>query len=182
MKKPRKESLADKALEYLKETSKNLFDLSIDLVFSPEKFIGGYAPYRHKSKSYTKYSKEVSRLKYSAYFSIKNNRICLNAKGRVEIIKRIIKDKSKREWDGKWWAIIFDIPERRRGERAFLRKELKWMKFKELQHSVWIFPYDIEKEILVLLKLWKKHFGGDIRFLKIEKLTDDKDLKKMFEL
>ena len=122
-------------------------------------------------------------MKRSPYFSVKDNKFYLSSKGRIEIIKIIIKEKSKtKKWDGKWWAIIFDIPEASRRERNFLRKELKWLGFKELQHSIWFTPYNIEKELLVLLKLWNKDFKGDIRFLKIDKITEDKDLKKLFNL
>jgi len=74
------------------------------------------------------------------------------------------------------------VTEKNRHERNFLRKELKWMGFKELQHSVWITPYDIEKELLCLLKLWRKDFKGDIRFLKIEKIINDRDFRKTFSL
>ncbi len=181
MKKPQKNSLIVKTLEYLKDTSKNLLDLSVDIVFNPEEIVGGLIQYRGKKKYYI--SREISHLKNSSYFTAKNSKIYLTEKGRIEIIKNIIKDKKKIEkWSGKWWAIIFDIPEINRKERSFLRKELKWLKFKELQHSVWITPCDIEKELLALLKLWKRDFRGDIRFLRIEKIIHDKDIKRFFDL
>ena len=69
-----------------------------------------------------------------------------------------------------------------RGQRNLLRKELRWIGFKELQQSVWITPYNIEKELLVLLKLWQRDFKGDIRFLKIDKIVGDGDFKKSFNL
>jgi len=181
MKKPDKNSLSDRILEYLRDTSKNLFNLSVDIVFNPEEIVGGLIQYRKRKKYYV--SRDVSHLKHSPYFTVKKNEIYLNEKGRIKIIKSIIKDKKKDEkWDGKWWAIIFDIPEINRRERGFLRKELKWMKFRELQHSVWITPLSIEKELLALLKLWRKDFRGDIRFLRIEKIIKDDDLKKNFDV
>lgn len=124
------------------------------------------------------------RLKNSSYFEVKKSKIYLSQKGRIEIIKRIIENKKSKnnKWDNYWRAVIFDIPEASKRERNFLRKELKWMGFKELQHSVWITPYDIEKELFALLKLWHKDFTGDIRFLKINKITEDKDLKNFFNL
>jgi len=68
-----------------------------------------------------------------------------------------------------------------RRDRDFLRRELLWMGFKELQKSVWIYPYEIEKELKALLEFWKADFAGDIRFLTIENM-DDKDLREYFNL
>ncbi|MFH1968079.1 MAG: hypothetical protein ABIJ84_01690 [bacterium] len=185
MRKPHKNSLLNKALKCLikcaKEKSIEFLDLSIDLIFYPENIVGGLYQYRGKGKHYT--SQNFSKLKNNSYFNIKNNKICLTTKGRIEIIKSIIRDNKKdKKWDGKWWAIIFDIPEVTRKNRNFLRRELKMIGLREVQKSVWIFPFDIEKELLALLKLWKQDFRGDIRFLRIEKMTEDADIKKYFGL
>jgi len=40
----------------------------------------------------------------------------------------------------------------------------------------------MEKEIMALLKLWKLEFRGDIRFLVVEKITGEEELKKYFNL
>lgn len=181
MKKPKENSLINKILIHLKDTSKDLFDLSVTIMFNPRELMKGMGIYKDYNK-YTFY-KKISNLKSSPYFIVKENKFYLSPKGRIEIIKNIIKEgKEIKKWDGKWRAIIFDILEANRKERNFLRKELKWIGFKELQHSVWITPYDIEKELLFLLKLWHKDFRGDIRFLKIEKIINDKDFKEIFNL
>ncbi|MCX6722868.1 MAG: hypothetical protein NT094_02235 [Candidatus Staskawiczbacteria bacterium] len=177
---PEKNSLINIALEYLKEKSKDLFDLGVDIIFDPKKLIviKLYSQY-----NYYPISNKIYNLKKSPYFSVKDKKIYLTKKGRIRIIKDIIKDKKENQrWNGKWLAIIFDIPEADRRERNFLRKELKWMGFKELQHSIWVTPYNIEKELLTLLNLWHKDCAGDIRFLKIDKIDDDKDLKNLFDL
>lgn len=185
MNKPKKDSLINKILLYLKDTSKDLFDLSITIVFDPKKIIGGMALYKDHTIYPNKYPiyKKIYNLKSSPYFIVKNNKFYLSSKGRTEIIKEVIKEKNKiKKWDNKWRAVIFDIPELNRQERDFLRKELKWMGFKELQHSIWTTPYNIEKELLVLLKLWQGDFKGDIKFLKIDKIINEEDFKKRFNL
>ena len=130
------------------------------------------------------FSKKISYLKKSKYFTFKNNKFYLTPWGRIEIIKTVIKKRKDRKfrWDGKWRGIIFDIPELNRKDRVVLRKELKWMGFVELQKSVWVVPYGIEIELRTLLKLWKTDFKGDIRFLMIDKIEKDTDLKKYFSL
>jgi len=184
MKKIKNNSLSTNILNYLEETSKDLLDLSVKILFDPERLIkeaGFYVKYPCFTSLI--FSKRASGLKNSPCFNYKNNKIYLTDRGRIKIIKNIIKEKNNNEkWDGKWRAIVFDIPESNRKERRFLRTELKWMKFKELQKSIWVCPYNIERELFALLKLWKIDFKGDIRFLKIDKITEDKDIIRYFNL
>ncbi|OGZ67547.1 MAG: hypothetical protein A3C58_02245 [Candidatus Staskawiczbacteria bacterium RIFCSPHIGHO2_02_FULL_34_10] len=176
MNKPQKNSLINKILIYLKDTSKDLLDVSVMIMFNPRKLIRGMGIYKD-------YNYPIYNLKKSPYFVFRDNNFYLSFKGRVEIIKNIIKDKKKvKKWDGKWRAVIFDVPEPNRHERNFLRRELKWMGFRELQHSIWITPHDIEKELVCLLELWHNDFSGDIRILKIEKIINDKDFRKIFKI
>jgi len=173
-------------LSYLKDTSKNLLDLSVNIFFDPDALIrnaGFYVKYPSFPSLLEKWLSNTKNNSPTASLAYTGNKIYLTDSGRIKIIKSIIKDKNKRSsWDGKWRAIVFDIPELNRKERRFLRTELKQLEFKELQHSVWVCPFNIEQELSALLKLWKIDFKGDIRFLKIEKIVDDKDIKKYFKL
>lgn len=170
-------------LDYIKDTSKNLFDLSFDIFFDPDKIIHNVG-FRSKYSSFpSTMHRWVSGLDKNTSFKKRENKIYLTDKGRIKIIREVIKEKNEtKKWDGNWRAICFDIPELNKKERRFLRTELKQMGFKELQHSVWITPFNIEKELSALLKLWKTDFKGDIRFLKISEISDDEDIKKYFEL
>ncbi len=181
MKNPSKNSLIIKALEYLENTSTDLLKLGADIIFNPEKIVGGLWQYRGRKKYYA--STSIYHLKKSPYFFERNDKIYLTVNGRIRIIKDIIKNKkTPKKWNSSWLSIIFDIPETSKRERNWLRKELKWIGLKELQHSVWITPLDIEKELLALLNLWRKDFKGDIRLLKIKKIYEDTNLKKLFKL
>jgi hypothetical protein len=170
-------------LDYLKEISKNLLDLSYDMIFDPEKLmvqVGFQARYPFAMSMICKWANNLDK---NTSFKNSNGNIYLTEKGRIKIIRTVIKEKNQTAiWDGNWRAICFDIPELNKKERRFIRTELKWMKFKELQHSIWITPFNIEKELLVLLKLWKTNFKGDIRFLKIKEIVNDKDIKEYFKL
>lgn len=72
--------------------------------------------------------------------------------------------------------------ENQRQIRNLLRRRLKWIGFKELQKSAWIFPYDVEKETKEILKVCNIDIVGDVRFLTVEKMNNDEDLKKEFGL
>lgn len=57
----------------------------------------------------------------------------------------------KKPWDGKVRVVIFDIPEKKRKWRDWLRNELRLLQFKSLQKSVYIgktpLPESLYKEI-----------------------------------
>ncbi|MDP2930577.1 MAG: hypothetical protein Q8N56_03170, partial [bacterium] len=56
-----------------------------------------------------------------------------------------------KKWDGNWYLVSFDIPEKLRGKRNILRAVLRRLGFGRLQNSVWISPFnllgDIEKTV-----------------------------------
>lgn len=183
----KKNSIPRKILLAIGEKSKDLLVGSATILFDPKTVMKGTSLYcDHRFRSID-ISKGIWNLKKSGYLKTKKienkEKLYLTSKGRVEIIKDILKEKKEKElsWDGKWRAIIFDVPEASRRDRDFLRRELLLIGFKELQKSVWVYPYETKKELRTLLGLWKIDFAGDIRFLTIEDMND-KDLRKQFNL
>jgi len=128
--------------------------------------------------------KAIRRLRENKYIRLdeKCKKLFLTNKGVLEFIKYNIKRKQQEKWDKKWRVIIFDVKEDRRKSRDFLRTRLKWLGFKELQKSVWAFPYDIKKEMEELMIMAKHDPQDDIRFLVVDKIEKDNDLKKWFNL
>jgi len=106
----------------------------------------------------------------------------LTQKGELEIARYMLSRKKLSPWDKKWRMVIFDIPEATRKDRDFLRKQLKWLGFLELQKSVWVFPHEIKKELMDFIKLCKVELNGDIRFLTVEQIDNDRDLRHHFQL
>lgn len=179
-KETKKNNFSKIVFKYLKDVSLGVLDLTVALIIDPKAIIQktsykGDIPYYSEQKHY---------FKRSPYFEEKSNKIYVTSKGRVKIIKNILKEKldKEAEWKGSWWAIAFDIPEKKRQARNLLRRELKTMHFIEVQKSIWVTPYDIEKELSVLLKLWLRDLGDNIRIFKIEKIIDDRDLREYFKI
>lgn len=83
-------------------------------------------------------------------------------------------------WDKKWRVLIFDIPEYIRPLRDKIRLTLMSIGFMRIQDSVWIFPYDCE-ELVALLKADFK-VGKDLLYLVVEKIENDKQIRKLFHL
>lgn len=99
--------------------------------------------------------------------------------GKFQINELYIKPQKK--WDGKWRVIIFDIPESLRIKREAFRGKLKELGFYPLQKSVWVYPYPCQKEIELLREFFglsKRH----LRTLEVEKIEDDRFLRKIFQL
>jgi len=109
-------------------------------------------------------------------------KIRFTKKGIQEYFKHKVNKYKTRKWDKKWRLVIFDILENKRQVRDLLRRKLKQFGFKELQKSVWIFPYDVKKEVKELLDVCNLDIVGDIRFLTVEKISNDQDLRKEFRL
>lgn len=84
----------------------------------------------------------------------------------------------QKHWDGKWRLAIFDVPERVRDRRNFLRNELSALGFHQLQKSVWITPYALPKEFSEIIRELglEKHF----RVVIAERIEDDHDLRAIF--
>jgi len=182
-KKVKEKPLSEKVLNFLGEKSLEFLDAGFKIIFDPEDLIKTYwGGSMYKNFSYVPHT--IYSLKRSPYFKQEGKKFYVTEKGRMRIIKNIIRNKNiqGKKLSGSWLGIIFDIPEVNRRERAFLRRELNMAGCKELQKSVWITPFDIEKELLALLSLWKRDFKGDIRFLKIEKISGEEQIKKYFKI
>ena len=147
-------------------------------------------PYYHTFCEHRKASfvSTLSKLKKDGYLKItthNNEKIfVLTEKGRKKREKAISEVKRvcirKESWDGKWRLIIFDIPEKMKKYRDFLRGELHQYGFVQLQKSVWVTPYRIDEDIRILIS---EH--GLARFVKcavIEKWDDENKLKELFRL
>ncbi len=107
--------------------------------------------------------------------------ISLTEKGERKLQFYKIKEKKKNiKWDGKWRVVTFDVWERTRSKRDLLRIEIKNFGFVQLQRSVWIYPYPCA-EFIELLKT-DLSFGKNIRYMVVEKLDHDENLKKNFGL
>jgi CRISPR-associated endonuclease Cas2 len=123
----------------------------------------------------------LRRLESSGHVKEKDKKIYLTKKGYMEILKYQTQEKYPR-WDNRWRIVIFDIPEEKRNYRDFLRNLLRWIGFRELQKSVWVFPYDARDKIKRLLKIQNLRIEDDIRFLTVEKIEQDNDLRAKFGL
>lgn len=145
----------------------------------------GRKPRRYNTKYYIKNS--ITKLKDKGFikFEEKDGKsfVRLTERGRQKLLKYQLGEiviKKPQNWDGKWRVIIFDIHEYRKKTRNEFRNELINLGFLKLQNSVWVYPYGCEEAIIML----KAHFhlGKDVLYLLVERIENDKWLKREFNL
>ena len=92
----------------------------------------------------------------------------------------IMKIKRPSKWDGYFWIVLFDIPEKRKRIRDTLRFHLKKMEFYELQKSVFVLPFPCVKEIKFIAEYYniRKH----IRIIEARSIDHEKEIMNHFKL
>lgn len=126
-----------------------------------------------KRRKFIKISKEKD-----GQFKIK-----LTNKGQKRVLKLSIENVAivkPSKWDGKWRIVIFDIPSEFNPAREALRRKIKELGLKQLQKSVWVFPYDCEDEILFVAEAFEVEKYVEI--ITAEKVLHEKVLKDAFKI
>ncbi len=176
-----KHSLAKIILELLAET----FDVvTLQAIYSSPYYIGTLGGV---GKIYPKYyfRQTIKRLEHRGLVTISGPkvRIKITRKGlnffqNRKTDKIILKKQDK--WDTFWRFVIFDIPEKQHLLRDAFRRKLKELGFREVQKSVWVYPYPCRNELATLCQLYK--LEKFVSLVEGKYLGDDSKLKTMFKL
>ncbi|MBT4277133.1 CRISPR-associated endonuclease Cas2 [Candidatus Falkowbacteria bacterium] len=116
----------------------------------------------------------LKRFKYinKKGFTLKGLKKLLIAKGKIK--------KENEKWDKKWRIVIFDIPEKKKELRNYLRNILIDLGFEKCQNSVWISPYDNFEEIQNIIK--RLEIAKFVVLMVVDKISNDLLFKKRFDL
>lgn len=109
--------------------------------------------------------------------------IILTEKGRRKALRYKldeIKIEKPSRWDKKWRIIIFDIPEKKKRAREALRFKLRELGFKELQKSVFVFPYECKDEINFVIEVFE--LRPYVKLIRADSITNEDELKLYFDL
>jgi len=88
--------------------------------------------------------------------------------------------KRKKTWKGKWFLVIFDVPEKQRNKRNYLRGFLRYIGFYPYQQSVYIYPYECKEEIALVKKMVEG--GRYISYVIADSIENEADVKRHFQL
>ena len=76
--------------------------------------------------------------------------------------------------------VAFDIPQKYKKGRDALRRKLKKIGFCDLQKSIFVTPFDCEKEIRLLVEFFE--LDKYVRFGILEHIDNEKYFKSFFKL
>jgi len=88
-----------------------------------------------------------------------------------------IKKTLNKKWDGKYRVVIFDIPEKKKKLRDWIRDELYNLNYKLLQKSVFIGRYPLTKEIIKQITEFK--LDKNVNYLLVDKVFDERIVKRL---
>lgn len=66
-------------------------------------------------------------------------------------LQRTFNGSNREEWNGKWFVLIYSLPEKERRLRDRLRREITWLGFGQLTPGTWISPYNLQEDIKRIL-------------------------------
>jgi len=96
-------------------------------------------------------------------------------------IKKLLDFKKKnKKWDGRWFMVFFDVPEIQRNKRDYLRSFLRRLGFYPYQKSVYIFPYECEKEVALIKKIVEG--AKYMKYIIAERIEEEDKIKRYFNL
>jgi DNA-binding transcriptional regulator PaaX len=130
--------------------------------------------------------KQIRPLARSKFLQIKKDQngnvtIKITKKGTLKALQYHFDNMCKmQKWDGKWRIVIFDIPEKKRVSRNALRAKLRDLGFKELQKSVFVFPYECRKEIELIIDFFS--LQPHVCYGVMEFIDKEENLKNQFQL
>jgi DNA-binding transcriptional regulator PaaX len=110
-------------------------------------------------------------------------KIILTEKGKIKALSYQIFEieiKNPVAWDRKWRMVIFDIPEVQKRKREIFRMHLRNLHFFELQKSVFVHPFDCQKEIEYIIEYYQ--LRKYVRFIIAESIDNELHLKDHFGL
>lgn len=84
------------------------------------------------------------------------------------------------KWDGKWRLYFFDIPEKHRAARDYLRRKLKDLGMFNVQRSVFVYPYDCRQELDLISDYYQVSEYGS--YAEISYSDIDGELRRFFKL
>lgn len=110
-------------------------------------------------------------------------RITLTKLGKQRILEYDIDDiklNKEKKWDGRWRMVIFDIPDYKKKYRDVFRKKLESLGFYSIQESVFIIPYECEKEIDFIGSFY--NIRNHVLIFYINNFEGDEKLKSYFKI
>lgn len=122
--------------------------------------------------------KNLERLVEQGFVEKKDKKFILSKEG-IRFIEYMGLRRStlKKKWDGKYRLVIFDIPEKQRIDRDWLREELYLLEYVQLQKSVFISKYPLVEDVICDIR--KRKIDNYVNYLLVDKMFDYSKIEKI---
>jgi CRISPR-associated endonuclease Cas2 len=119
------------------------------------------------------------RLEKKGLVEKKSNKYSISKIGLTFLNKQLREGSKPKEkvWDDKWRLIAFDIPEKIKEERDWLRYYLQTFGYKPLQKSIFVGKHPLERDFMK--EIIEKNLGGHIRIITIGEIDDETFLENI---
>lgn len=141
-----------------------------------------------KKKRIKNFQRSFYYLKSQGMINVKNKGgqiyISLTEEGKKKAGKYKIDDlkiKKSKKWDRKWRILIFDIKEKQKIKREALRGKIKELGLYQLQESVWVCPYEFQKEMEMLRDFFSLN-KNEMKVITASEIEDDKGIRLFFNI
>ncbi len=85
-----------------------------------------------------------------------------------------------KKWDKKWRLVFFDIPEKKKTSRDALTRKIKELGLRQLQKSVWIYPYPCKSEIEQVCAQYE--VDSYVTYIETSFIDKQKKLEELFDI
>ena len=152
-------------------TSASFFSPKYSFTKPTRALFGLDAEFERKKINKNTIVKNLERLVAQGMVVRKDKKFILSEEGRRLIeymgLRRNVLGK---KWDGKYRLVIFDIPEKQRVDREWLREELYLLEYTQLQKSVFISKYPLVEDIIHNIR--KRKLDGFVNYLLVDEIFD----------
>lgn len=126
---------------------------------------------------------KIEDLKNKGFLYLGGDQVRLTNKGLQ--LQKLIKTeevtlKKPRQWDGYWRLISYDVPEIGKRDRDYFRETIKKWGFKNIQESLWVYPYNCKEEIAVLAD--GLNISPHIIYMMTDEIPEEDKWQECFEL
>ncbi len=87
---------------------------------------------------------------------------------------------TKKQWDGKWRVVCFDIPEKRKDVRRAVQRKLSLLGFYKLQNSVFIYPHQCNELVELAHRIF--HIQKHLRIMTVTHIDNEQAILRHFKL
>ncbi len=140
------------------------------------------SPFLKNRQKRSSFKKSIKRLKEKNLVYLSCDKVKISKIG-MEMLEYLKADEitiKKTKWDGNRRLVAYDIPEKFRKKRDYLRLKLIDLGFKKVQESIWTIPYECKEEIAIFSQ--SLGLSPFVIYMKTDSLPKHKELKKYFGL